>query len=305
MAFDLSALNDYVNETGSELQYKVILGANTLQKGLVTVQPNVKSAINLNILDSTLEVVEGFCGFSPSDTTVIDKVTLEVTEHQIDRGFCLKDLEKKWAQIAYQAGSYQESLEEIFVGEQNAKVAEIIEKQIWQGDASGTGNLGIADGLLVKIADAGTASGVISITGSSFTTSNAIARMDEYIDAMDEALLDVETYAYLSPKQFQTYVNAAIDANLYHINPVTDYYETGIRHRGSKVTVFPVKGLSGSTDIIITYKENLFVGLDLESDPTNFVGWFEQKDKKYYISIQYKLGTAVLFPPHVVSVKMA
>lgn len=306
MAFELNALNDYVNETGSELQFKTILGSNTLQKGLVTVQPDVKSSINLNILDSTLVAVEGFCGSSFSDTTAIEKVELKVVDIQIDRDFCLKDLEKKWAQIAFQAGSYQNNLplEEIFVAEQNSKVSELIEKQIWQGDSvNGTGNLGINDGFVSIIS--ASSSGVISVTGSSFSTSNAIAKMDEYIAEMPEELLDVEVYAYMSPRQFQTYVNAAIDANLYHINPVTDYFETGIRHRGSKVTVFPVKGLSGSTDIILTYKENMYVGLDLESDPSNFVGWYEQKDKKYYISIQYKLGTAVLFPGHVVYVTMA
>lgn len=302
MAFDLSNLDDYINETSGELQYKVILGANTLAKGLVTVQPDVKSAINLNTLDSTLVAVEGFCGSAFSGTTALDKVELKVTDVQIDRAFCLKDLEKKWAQIAFQAGSYQASLplEEIFIGEQNEKVSELIEKQIWQGDSvAGTGNLGITDGFIKKINDA---TGVVEVTGGTFTVANAIAKMDEFIDEMPEELLDAETYAYISPRQFQTYVNAAIDANLFHVNPTADYYETGVRHRGSKVTVFPTKGLSNSTDIVITYKENLYVGLDLETDPSNFVGWFEQKDKQYYVSIQYKLGTAVLFPAHVVRV---
>jgi hypothetical protein len=302
MAFDLSNLNDYVNETSSELQFKAILGANTLAKGLVTVQPDVKSAINLNTLDSTILAVEGFCGSSFTGTTVLDKVELKVTDVQIDRAFCLKDLEKKWAQVAFQAGSYQNTLplEAIFIDEQNQKVSEVIEKQIWQGDSvAGTGNLGITDGFIKKINDA---SGVIPVTGGTFTVSNAIAKMDLFIQSMPEELLDVETYAYMSPRQFQTYVNAAIDANLFHVNPVTDYYETGVRHRGSKVTVFPTKGLSGLNDIVITYKSNLFVGLDLESDPSNFVGFYDQKDKQYYISIQYKLGTAVLFGSHVVHV---
>jgi hypothetical protein len=300
MAFDLTNLDDFI-KTSEDLLYKTILGANTLEKNLVTVQPDVKSAIDLNTLESTLVAVEGFCGTSFDDTTVIDKVELKVADIQIDRSFCLKQLEKKWAQIAFQAGSYQETLplEAIFMAEQDEKVSALIEKQIWQGDSdAGVGNLGINDGFIKKIEDA---TGIISVTGSNYTA-DPIAAMDLYVDAMPDELLDAETIAYLSPKQFQKYINAAIDSNLFHVNPISDYYNTGVRHRGSKVTVFPTNGLSGVDSIIITYKENLYVGLDLESDPTSYTSWYEQKDKKYYISIQYKLGTAVLWPSHVVYV---
>ncbi len=300
--FNLDALQNYIDEVGNgELYYKAVIGAGTLEKNLIMIQPDIKTSMYLNTLESTLVAVAGFCGTSFDDTTVLDKVELKVDEIQIDRSFCLKDLEQKWAQIAFQAGSYQETLplEAVFMAEQDQKVSSLIEAQIWKGDKdAGVGNLGLNNGFIKSIEDA---TGVISVTGSNYT-SDPIAAMDLYIQSMPEELLDVDTYAYMSPRQFAKYINAAIDSNLYHVNPVTDYYSTGIQHRGSKLKVYPVNGLSGVDSIIITYKENLYVGLDLQSDPTNYVAWFEMKDKMYYISINYKLGTAVLWPSHVVYV---
>lgn len=303
MAFDLSGLTAYVDETSGELIYKTILGANTLSNAGVTVQPNVKSTMNINILDSDLVAVASTCGFTGADTTVLKVVPLAVDAIDVARQFCLKDLENYWAQVAIRPGSYNEELplEGVFVNEQSELVSSMIEKQIWQGSkATGSGNLALSDGFLRKIVVAGTASGVIQTAIGTYSISTAVDKVDDYVATLPTELIGEEVKLFMSPKNFQLYLVSATKENLFH-EAVDGDYNNGIRHRASNVIVFPAKGLAGvDNQMVLTYAKNLYVGTDLENDPDNFKQWFSQDTQSLRFLIKYKLGTAVAFPEHVV-----
>ena len=301
MAFDLSGLSAYVDETSGELIYKTILGANTLAKGGVTVQPNVKSTMNINVLNSDLVAVASSCSFTGADTTTLTVVPLAVDDLSIPRQFCLQDLESYWAQIAIRPGSYNEDLplESVFVGEQTELVATIIEKQIWQGSkATGTGNLALSDGFLAKI-DAASASVIPQAIGT-YNSTTAVDKVDDYVAALPDELVGAEVKLFMSPANFQTYLISATKENLFH-EAVDGDYENGIRHRASNVIVFPAKGLAGINDkMVLTPAKNLYVGTDLENDPENFKQWFSNDTQTLRFLIKYKIGTAIAFPEQVV-----
>lgn len=303
MAFDLTGLTAYVDETSGELIYKTILGANTLAKGGVTVQPNVKSTMNINVLDSSLVAVASSCGFTGADTTTLKVVPLAVDAISIPRQFCLQDLEDYWAQIAIRPGSYNEDLPlaGVFVNEQTELVSTIVEKQIWQGSKStGVNNLALSDGFIEKIVAAGTASGVIQTAIGTYNITTAVDKVDDYVGTLPDELIGTEVKIYMSPKNFQFYLVSATKENLYH-EAVDGDYDNGIRHRASNVIVFPAKGLAGVDDkMVLTPAKNLFVGTDLEGDVDNFSQWFSQDTQTLRFLIKYKLGTAVAFPEQVV-----
>ena len=305
MAFDLSGLTAYVDETSGELIYKTILGANTLSLGGVTVQPNVKSTMNINVLDSELVAVASSCSFTGADTTSLKIVPLAVDAISIPRQFCLQDLEDYWAQIAIRPGSYNEELplEGVFVNEQSELVSTIIEKQVWQGSKStGAGNLALNDGILQKVITAGTASGVIQTAIGTYSISTAVDKVDDYVNTLPDELIGTEVKLFMSPKNFQYYLVSATKENLYH-EAVDGSYENGIRHRASNVIVFPAKGLAGEdAKMVLTPSKNIFVGTDLESDPESFKQWFSQDTQTLRFLIKYKLGTAIAFPEQVVYV---
>lgn len=303
MAFNLNGLSAYVDQTSSELIYKTILGANTLSKGGVSIQPNIKSTMNINILDSSLVAQATACSFTGADTTTLKVVPLAVDAISIPRQFCLKDLEDYWAQIAIRPGSYNEDLplEGVFVNEQTGLVNSIIEKQIWQGSKStGTGNLALNNGFLQQIVTAGTASGVIQQAIGTFSITTAVDKVDEYVAALPDNLFGEEVKLYMSPANFQTYLVSATKENLYH-EPIDGDYENGIKHRASNVIVFPAKGLAGvNNKMVLTAPKNLYVGTDLENDPENFKSWYSNDSQSLRFLISYKLGTAVAFPEQVV-----
>lgn len=302
MAFDLTGLTAYVDETSGELIYKTILGANTLSNAGVTVQPNVKSTMNINVLNSDLTAVASSCGFTGADTTILKVVPLAVDAIDVARQFCLNDLEDYWAQVAIRPGSYNEDLplEGVFVSEQSELVSSMIEKQIWQGSkATGIGNLALSDGFLEKIVASGTA---VPAALGIFDASTAVDKVDDYISAVPTELIGEELKLFMSPRNFQLYLVSATKENLYH-EAVDGDYNNGIRHRASNVIVFPAKGLAGVDDkMVLCVAKNLYVGTDLENDPENFKQWFSQDTQTLRFLIKYKLGTAIAFPEQVVYV---
>jgi len=305
MSFNLAGLTQYVDETSGELIYKTILGANTLAKGGVTVQPNIKSTMNINVLDSDLVAVASSCSFTGADTTTLKVVPLSVDDLSIPRQFCLQDLESYWAQVAIRPGSYNEELplEGVFVQEQSDLVGGIIEKQVWQASkATGTGNLSLSDGFIQKIADEITAaSGVVETAIGTYNATTAVDKVDDYVATLPSELVGAEgVKLYMSPKNFQYYLVAATKENLFH-EAVDGDYDNGIRHRASNVVVFPAKGLSGiDTAMVLTPSKNLYVGTDLENDPENFKQWFSNDTQSLRFLIKYKIGTAIAFPEQVV-----
>lgn len=302
MAFDLTGLTAYVDETSGELIYKTILGANTLSNAGVTVQPNVKSTMNINVLNSDLTAVASSCGFTGADTTILKVVPLAVDAIDVARQFCLNDLEDYWAQVAIRPGSYNEDLplEGVFVSEQSELVSSMIEKQIWQGSkATGIGNLALSDGFLEKIVASGTA---VPAALGVFDATTAVDKVDDYISAVPTELIGEELKLFMSPRNFQLYLVSATKENLYH-EAVDGDYNNGIRHRASNVIVFPAKGLAGVDDkMVLCVAKNLYVGTDLENDPENFKQWFSQDTQTLRFLIKYKLGTAIAFPEQVVYV---
>lgn len=303
MAFNLDGLTAYVDQTSGELIYKTILGANTLAKGGVSIQPNIKSTMNINILDSSLVAQATACSFTGADTTTLKVVPLAVDAISIPRQFCLNDLEDYWAQIAIRPGSYNEDLplESVFINEQSGLVSSLIEKQIWQSSKStGSGSLALSDGFLQKIVTAGTASGVIQTSIGTFNTTTAVSKVDDYVATLPSDLFGEPVTLFMSPANFQTYLVSATKENLYH-EPVDGDYERGIFHRASNVLVFPAKGLAGvNNKMVLTAPKNLYVGTDLENDPENFKQWFSNDTQSLRFLIKYKLGTAVAFPEQVV-----
>lgn len=304
MAFDLSNLTKYVDETSGGLIYKSILGANTIAKAGITLQPNVKSTININLLNSDLVAELSSCSFTGADTTTLKVVPLSVEAISIPRQFCLQDLESYWAQIAIRPGSYNEDLplEGVFVAEQGELVSDMIEKMVWVSSKStGTGNMALTDGFIQQIITAGTASGVIQQAIGTYNTTTAVDKVDDYVAALPDELIGKEgVKLFMSPANFQTYLVSATKENLYH-EPVDGSYENGIRHRASSVVVFPAKGLSGVNDkMVLAESKNLYVATDLENDPENFKQWFSNDTQSLRFLIKFKLGTQIAFPEQVV-----
>lgn len=300
MAFDLTNLQKWTDETSQDLIYRSILGGNTISKGGITLVPNVKSSLDINVIESDLVAETSTCGFSDLDTTTFKKINLSVDAISVPRKFCLQDLEDKFIQLSVQPGSYNESLpvEGRFVEEQDALLANLIEQQIWKADKiSGSGNLALSNGFLSIISASG--SGVINQPMGTFSSTNAVDKVDEYILSLPDELFGKEVRLYLSPVNFQKYLTSSVKENLFNFSP-NENYSDGIRHRGSNVIVFPTYGLTGISEMVLCESKNLHVATDLLSDVDSFKSWFSNDDQALKWLIKYKIGTQIAFPEQVV-----
>jgi hypothetical protein len=67
MSLNVAALTTYTDELKMELIKKSVLQGRTTQ--LITVQPDIKSSASINIIDSTLSLQAGACGWNEAGTT--------------------------------------------------------------------------------------------------------------------------------------------------------------------------------------------------------------------------------------------
>ena len=107
--FDVTALSNYTNETNENLLSQSLMSDSTSE--YVSIMPGIKSAENINLLDSDMQLQAGSAGFAAgSSSTDFDAVTLSVDKFKINEVLDPYALEQKWIQVAMQPGSIQEGI---------------------------------------------------------------------------------------------------------------------------------------------------------------------------------------------------
>jgi len=214
MSLDLTALSAYTDENKMPLVRKAILGGKTL--GLITVQPDIKSSAAINILEGSAVFQAGACGFNASGTTTLTQRILSVAKIKQNEAICVDDLEAFYTQTMMKAGSYNEEIPfaQLYAEEKAARSAKAIEKLVWQGDTTGSGNLAMTDGL-IKLIDA--EASVVTGTTKALDAANIIDAVDEMYAAIPEDVLEAEDlHLFMPMEKYRVYTKALRDANLYH-----------------------------------------------------------------------------------------
>lgn len=302
MALSVSTLTAYVDET-SDIVRKAILKGNT--PSLVTVIPGIKSSKTINQLSSSMALYAGgSCGaFVNSGTTLLNQVTVTVTDITGTESICLQTLEDYYTQTMMKAGSYNEEIpfEEVFVEDRIAYLSKEIDRQIWQGNKStGSGNLALVDGILAYVDSAAISGACVNVTASAFTVANAVEVVNTLVSNIPSDVADAEDLTlFVSHSQFQLYLLGLTAKNWFHFTPEFNLND-GIIHPGSSVKVMPVTGLVGSTRHILTPAANVIVGTDLMNDFEAFDMWYERKDDAVDLRVKYKLDALVQVPAFTV-----
>lgn len=202
-----------------------ILSADTIANGYCTVLDNVRYKTNLRKVSGG--TVEGrSCGFSTNGSLSVDDVQLVLTELQVNEEICNHELARTWAaeqmrgNYAGVPGDYEQYLAQYVA----SRVAEDIEKNIWQGkynhtdgSTSGTGVPVLFDSIMsAYVAGAGTNEDDSST--AAFTATDIDDKLAALVALLPSALIgDDKTKIYMSRKSFQLYFQfLAADQN----NPV-------------------------------------------------------------------------------------
>jgi hypothetical protein len=259
MATTTSITTSYAGEKAAGFISAALLSAPTLDKGGITVKPNVKFKQVMQKLAVGDVIADASCDFTATSSVTLTERYLQPEDFQVNLELCKKDFESDWLSIEQGFSSFDElpsSFASFLIGHVAAKVAAKTETNIWNG---ATGNAGEFDGLVELM---GADSDVIDVTETGATdASNVIARLGNVIDAIPATIYGNEGMAiYISQADARSYVRAQAALgykDLYHVG------QTAMDFEGVKL--FVANGLT-SGQMVAAEKDNMFFGTGLQSD---------------------------------------
>lgn len=268
----LAITSNYAGESAGKYISAALLSASTLEKGLVTVMPNVKYKANLQVASYDDIVRDSTCDYTTHGTLTLTEKVIQPLEYQVNTTMCKKELIDSWEaqQMGFSAfAEAPKSFADFVIGYTASKVAAKIESNIWSGQVGTNGEF---DGFYY-LATAG-GSGCVAVTGTGITATNVITEMAKVVDAIPQAVYGKEdVFIYVAPNVARAYIRAlggfvaTIGANGVDNKGTTWFNGQGLSFDGIPVVV--AQGLPASS-MMAAQKSNLFFGTGLLSD-TNSV----------------------------------
>jgi len=246
------------------------LSAPTLEKGGITIMPNVKYKQVIKRVATDGIVKNGTCDFDPTSTVTLTERVLVPETFQVNLQLCKSDFRSDWdaLQMGYSAFDVlPKSFADFLIAHAAEKVAQQMELVIWDGNNASAGEF---SGIMRQLdVDAALPAGQ-KIAGTSVTASNVIAELGSIVDALPAALYGKEDLKlYVSSNIYRAYVRAlggfaasGVGANGYD-NKGTNQTLNDLYFDGVKIFLAP--GLATNT-ALLAQTSNLFFATSLMSD---------------------------------------
>jgi hypothetical protein len=257
----------YAGEFAGKYIAAALLSAPTLEKGGLTIHPNVKYKQVIQRVATGNVVANASCDFSDSTTVTLTERVLAPEEFQVNLQLCALTLASNWqaAEMGYSAfNSLPKSFEDFILAHVAEKVASSMETTIWTGVNATAGQF---DGISTQIAADANLPALQEVGGTTVTASNVIAQLGLIVDAIPARLYGTEDLKiYVSQNIYKAYIRAlggfgasglgAAGVNAQGTNQVLgDVFFDG-------VPVFVANGLAANT-AIATPTSNLHFGTGL------------------------------------------
>ncbi len=305
MAFDVTALDAFNNETAGELVVKSIMAGSTIE--YATVKEGVKYLEPINLFEVDLQIEDGYgCVSTTAGTASFSQRDIQVCQRTSHDGLCLRDLDQKYLGVMQPAGSYNESFtliqeytDQLVKGFQKAN-----DQFIW-GATTGAGDC--VNGLKTIIS--GSTTGVVvpdAITGSAPTSTSIGDDIDVMLENLSADVQDREDLTvFMSITNFRKYVTWLRNENNYFYDPAS--VENRVNFMAMKhpftpnVTIVGTIGLQGSNRMVMGPAKQIVIGTDLLSDVTDFQLWYDINGDQLKHRIVTKLGMNIAYPEFWVS----
>jgi hypothetical protein len=242
------------------------LSADTLANGYVSVLDNVRYKANLTKVTGPT-IGARSCGFTAADGLSLSNIVLTTTQLQVNEEICNDELAQSWA-AEQMRGNYAGTPADYanYLGQITAaKVAEDVERNIWQGNfnftdgASAGATYDNFSGLCRHLVDGYTAGTMQQLTGVT-TAANILTRLGDLVGEVPSAIAgDPEASIFMSRKSANLYYQAlAADYNLPFLND-------GMVAKYAGYSIVTPAGFPDDT-FLISRKDNLFFGTNLLTD---------------------------------------
>jgi hypothetical protein len=270
----LSITTTYAGEFSGKYIAAALLSADTLDKGLITIMPNVKFKSVLQKASTDDIVKDASCDFQTGQGTLtLTEKVLQPEEFQVNLDLCKKDLHSSWQAAEMGFGlndNLPASFSDFVLAHVAAKVADRTEKNIWSGSTATSGQF---DGFSTLLAADTDLPAGQDIVGTAVTPANVVSELGDVVDAIPTAVYGSEDLIiYAASNVIRAYTRAlggfgasGVGANGYE-NKGNNQVLGNLFFDG--IPVVPARGAADDT-IIAAEKSNLFFGTSLLSDLNN------------------------------------
>jgi hypothetical protein len=293
--FNLSSLATYTDEVGGELIRRAILEGETAK--IIKVQPGIKGSQAINLLDSTLVVQDGTCGWNSSGQTTYTQRDITVCAYKVNEALCPADLNDYWVGQLLQPGSYNETVpfEEQISILKTQQISQYIENLIWGASSAST----CFSGFKELIDNEGQ---VITVTGTSaITATNGLAQVDLLVEAIPDDIVNrTDLVVFMSHSNYRKYLINYRTANYYHYNPESSYEDFKTFHPATNILVHPVGGLNGSNKLVLAPAGYMVLGVDLMSDSETLKMFYSVDFDEVRLRSNFKVGVQIAWPQFVI-----
>ena len=270
MATTTSITTTYAGEFAGKYIAAALLSAPTLDKGGITIMPNVKYKQVIKRVATDDIIKNATCDFDPTSTITLTERILQPESFQVALQLCKSDFRSDWdaIQMGYSAFDVlPKSFADFLIAHAAEKVAAGMETSIWRGVNATAGEFA---GIMTQLTtDASLPSGQ-EVAGTTVTAANVITELGKIVDACPAALYGKEDLTlYVSSNIYRAYVRAlggfaasGVGANGYDNKGTNqqlgDVYFDGVR-------VFMANGLANNT-ALLAQKSNLYFATGLLND---------------------------------------
>lgn len=300
-----SITTSYAGQFASKYISAALLSADTLDKGLIEILPNVNFKTTLQKVNTDSIVRDATCDFNATSTLTLTDRVLEVEPFQVNLQLCKKDYYDSWigGQMGFSAyDSIPASFADFLIAHVAAKTAQKIEQNIWNGNAASAGEFSGFLSLMTADAD------VVDVTATTVTAANVIAELGKVVDAIPAALYGKEDLTIYVPQNVaKAYVRAlggfaaaGVGANGVENKGTMWYGDQPLFFDGIKVAM--ANGLP-SNKMVAAQASNLFFGTGLLNE-RNEVRVLDMADLdgsdnirvilRFFAGVQYGIGTDVV-----------
>ena len=271
----------YSGEAAAGYIAAALLSANTLDKKLVTIMPNVKYKSVIQKISVASLVNDASCDFvtNTGSVTIAEQV-LTPKELQVNLQLCKQEFVASWEALALGFSAFDEipkSFNDFLVSYVGGKVAEATEQNIWQGTSTNGSFAGFQTILSASVAAGGagavlparTTGGSSAIISGSVTSANIVSKLDSIVQTIPTTVYGKQDLLLYIPtnvaKAYQTAMagNGASGLGANGWNNSMNIGEKPYNFQGIEMVLCP--GMSDDK-IVAAQKSNLFFGTGLLSD---------------------------------------
>jgi hypothetical protein len=272
-----SITTTYAGEFAGKYVAASLLSAPTIEKGGVTVLPNVRYKQLLQKVADTNLVRNATCAFTDASTITLTERFITVKDLQVNLELCKADYFQTWQAAELGFSNFKElpkSFADFMIARVAERVAANIETAFWTGSTATQGSF---DGISTIVALDPALPAAQEVTGTTVTALNVVTELGKIVDAIPAALYgNPGLRIYVSTNIAKAYVRAlggfsTVSGVTGNVAPApgvgglsTTWYNQGALSIDG-IEIFWAPGLAANTAIATTV-DNLFFGTSVLSD---------------------------------------